>query len=77
MFNRIFIRATVERAIKTWAQSAGALLVGDGAGLLTVDWVDVLSVSGLAAVISVLTSIGSYTVGNDGPSLISAEQLSE
>lgn len=69
MWSHTFWVAVSERALKTVAQSAAALLVGNGAGLLDVDWVDVWSVSALAGVISVLTSIGSATVGNDGPSL--------
>lgn len=69
IFTRTFAIATVERATKTWAQAAAALLIGSGVGLLDVDWVSVVSVSGLAAVVSVLTSIGSGYVGNDGPSL--------
>jgi glyoxylate carboligase len=69
MFSRMFFIATAERSIKTVAQTAAALLVGNGVGLLNADWVSVLSVAGMAGVVSVLTSIGSATVGNDGPSL--------
>lgn len=69
MWTRIFWIATAERSIKTVAQTAAALLVGNGVGLLNADWVSVLSVAGMAGVVSVLTSIGSATVGNDGPSL--------
>lgn len=69
MWSHTFWVAVAERAIKTVAQSAGALLVGDGAGVLDVDWRAVLSVSLLAGLVSVLTSIASTSVGNDGPSL--------
>jgi glyoxylate carboligase len=69
MFSRMFFIATAERSIKTVAQTAAALLVGNGVGLLNADWVSVLSGAGMAGVVSVLTSIGSATVGNDGPSL--------
>lgn len=70
IFNRRFAADSAERAIKTVAQAAAALLVGNGVGLLDVDWLSVLSVSGLAGVVSVLTSIGSGYVGNDTPSLV-------
>lgn len=70
IFDRHFFVQTAERAIKTVAQTAAALLVGSGAGLLEVDWVSVLSVSALAGIVSVLTSIGSGYVGNDSPSLV-------
>lgn len=64
-----FWAAAFERALKTFAQAAVALLIGSGVGLLEVDWISVGSVAGLAAVVSVLTSIGSGTVGDTGPSL--------
>lgn len=70
IFNRKFALDTTERAVKTVAQAAAALLVGNGVGLLDVDWISVLSVSGLAGVVSVLTSIGSGYVGDDSPSLV-------
>lgn len=73
MFTLAFIRASLERAVKTFAQAAAALLVGDGAGLLSVDWVGVLSVAGMAAVVSLLTSIGSDALTGGGPSLTNAE----
>lgn len=70
IFTRHFAAQSTERAVKTFAQSAAALLVGNGVGLLDVDWVGVLSVAGLAAVVSVLTSVGSGYVGDDSPSVI-------
>jgi hypothetical protein len=70
IFNRKFALDTAERAIKTVAQAAAALLIGSGVGLLDVDWISVLSVAGLAGIVSVLTSIGSGYVGNDSPSLV-------
>lgn len=71
-----FAKATLERAVKTLAQSAVALLTANATGLLDVDWVQIASVSGLAAVVSVLTSIASAPVGGDGPSLTKSETLS-
>lgn len=75
MWTRNFWRATAERGIRTLAQSAAALLVGNGLGLLTVDWVAVGSVSGLAAVVSVLTSIGVGAATDGTPSATHAETL--
>lgn len=75
MFTLLFWKATAERAVKTAAQSAAALLVGDGIGLLTVDWAAVGSIAGLAAVVSVLTSVGSGAVTDGSPSAVSAEKL--
>lgn len=64
-----FWAATAERAVKTVAQTGAALLVGNGVGLVDIDWAQVGSVSGLAGVVSVLTSIASAKIGGDGPSV--------
>lgn len=53
-----FWKGAGERALKTFAQALAALIVGNGIGLLDVQWGSVLSVAGLALVASVLTSIG-------------------
>lgn len=71
-----FWLAAIERAVKTAAQTAAALLVGDGVGVLTVDWLAVGSVAGVAAIASLLTSIASSQAGSDGPSL-AGESLGE
>lgn len=53
-----FIEYAGERAVKTIAQSALAMITASTAiGLLDVDWAQVVSVSVLAGVLSVLTSI--------------------
>lgn len=69
-----FWKGAGERAIKTLAQTfvavvlagVGADAVGATAGLLDVSWVDALSVSALAAFLSVITSIGNanFTSGD-------------
>lgn len=71
---REFWTATCERAVKTVAQSAAALLTGDSIGILDVDWAQIGSVAGLAGVVSVLTSVASAKISGDGPSL-SGEEL--
>lgn len=71
MFTLLFWKAAAERAIKTAAQTAAALLIANGTGLLDTDWAQAGSVAGMAAVLSVLTSVGSAGVGNPGPSLAS------
>jgi hypothetical protein len=49
-----------ERAVKTVAQVALAAIGVTAAGLLDVDWVQVASVSALAGVMSLLTSVLTY-----------------
>ena len=66
-----FWAQTIERSVKTFAQAAIALLTGEGLGLLDVNWYNVVSVAGLAAVVSVLTSVGSGPFGQNGtPNLV-------
>lgn len=78
MFTLLFWKAAAERALKTAAQTAAGILVGNATGLLDADWVGVASVSGLAAVVSILTSVGSDAItGGSGPSLTSAEVISD
>jgi len=70
MFNGAFWKSTAERAVKTGAQAALALVGVAGLGVLDIDWAAVGSVSALAAIASVLTSIVSAPVGEVGtPSL--------
>lgn len=49
-----------ERAIKTFAQTALATISVGAVGLFDVDWPNVLSVSTLALVMSLLTSVLQY-----------------
>jgi hypothetical protein len=71
MFTKRFWLSLAERAGKTFAQSLGALLTADGVGLLDIDWPAALSAAGMAAFLSVLTSIASERIGPDqSPSLV-------
>jgi hypothetical protein len=69
MWTAEFWKATAERSIKTFAQAWAAVLVANGTGILDTEWTAGLSVAGMAALLSVLTSVGSAGVGNPGPSL--------
>ena len=59
LFTANFWKRASVRAIKTFAQTAVALLGVGTTGIIEVDWLNVLSVAGLAAVTSYLTSISS------------------
>ena len=54
---RTWIKAAGVRAIKTVAQTAVGMLTGTLVGILDVDWVAVASVSAVAGIVSLLTSI--------------------
>ena len=75
MWTKTFWRAAIERAAKTFAQTLAAMLVADGSGLLDARWLALLSVAGMAALVSVLTSIGSAGITDGSPSLTDAEVL--
>lgn len=52
-----WFKAAGIRALKTFAQTALSMLT-IGQAFIDVNWINVLSVSGVAAVISLLTSLG-------------------
>lgn len=76
MISASFVRDAIERAAKTAAQSAIAVLTADQViGLIEVNWGEGASVVGLATLISLLTSIASARVGTKGTaSLADAER---
>lgn len=77
MFSRPFWTGTLERAVKTFAQSLTAILTGTGAGLFHVDWVTALDASLAATLLSALTSLATTTtVVATSPSLSSVFPLS-
>lgn len=66
MWGAVFWKDTAERALKTAAQVFATVLIAAGTGLLDTDWKAALSAAGMAAVLSVLTSLGSGVVNPDG-----------
>ena len=71
---KTFWADTAERAIKTFAQVAGATIIASGVlGLLDLNYVQILSISGLGALLSVLTSIGSAGTGKSNSASLVVE----
>lgn len=64
-----FVIAIAERAIKTFAETFVALAGANAVNVFTLSSIDALKAAGSAAVLSVLTSIGSAKFGPHGPSL--------
>lgn len=52
-----WIKAAGIRAVKTVAQTAVGMLSGEMLGIMDADWLAVLSVSAMAGVVSLLTSV--------------------
>lgn len=57
MLNKLFWTDALIRAVRTFAQTAVALLGVDAVGFADVNWIAIVSTSGVAAVISILTSV--------------------
>lgn len=71
---KLFWVDTLERSVKTVAQAVVALLGSGAMGLLDVDWQATLSVSLLAGVVSVLTSIASAGSGNSASLVVDLKE---
>lgn len=74
---KAFIKATLERAIKTFAQTLVAVLGIGLTDVLAVDWKAALSAAAAATVLSILTSLGSDWATGNGPSLTNAEVVED
>jgi len=71
IFTNDFWLQTGERAVKTFAQTAVALIGAGVLNVLTTDWQQLIGVSLGAAVLSILTSVASAKVhDDDSPSLV-------
>ncbi|MFI8931054.1 hypothetical protein C9F11_06380 [Streptomyces sp. YIM 121038] len=67
MWSAAFWKATAERAVRTFAQALAAILVAGATNLLDVAWAAALGTAGMAALLAVLTALGSAKVGPPGP----------
>lgn len=68
-FEKKFWLDTSERVIATFAEVLGAFLIA-GATFADVDWATAASISGVAALASLLKCVAAQRVGDDSPSLI-------
>lgn len=66
MWSKTFWKDLAERGLKTFAQVLVATLTAAGTGLLDTDWGSALAVAGMAAVLSVVTSLASNVLNPDG-----------
>lgn len=61
IISKAFWSFSGERAIKTFAQAAVAVLGTGSIGLLEIDYINVISIAGGAALLSLLTSVVTVT----------------
>jgi hypothetical protein len=66
MWTVSFWKDAAERAIRTFAQVLAGFLVAGTTGVLDVDWVQAGSVAAVATLASVLMSISSIGVADEG-----------
>jgi hypothetical protein len=81
IFTKAFWLATLERAIKTFAQTLGgslttAAVASQISNDISIPWQYSVMASGLAALISVCTSVGTHKITHTGPGVGTAETLS-
>lgn len=76
MFTLTFWKATLERTIGTFAATIIGLAGTDTVGMLTLDWVQIVSASAIIAGLTVLKCL-TVAAGTDGsPSATNVEALS-
>lgn len=63
------------RAVKTFAQTAVALIGTGAVGFTELDWLQIVSVSGVAAVVSILTSVAGLPEVEDGKSVLAKSEV--
>ena len=57
LYWKTWVKAAAVRAVKTFAQTAAAMLGAGAVNVITVDWLGILGVIATAAVASILTSL--------------------
>jgi hypothetical protein len=70
MFGKAFWVNLFERAVSTFAQAAVGVLSAGSLGLFTVNWLDVVSVAGLAALLSVLKTFSVVAAAPVPPAIV-------
>lgn len=66
--------AALIRAIKTFAQTAVALIGTGAVGFTELDWLQIVSVAGVSAVVSILTSVAGIPEVDDGTSPLASKE---
>lgn len=67
-------KAALVRAVKTAAQTAVAIIGTGAVGFTDLDWLQIMSVAGVAAIVSLLTSVAGIPEVADGTSPLKAAE---
>lgn len=76
MFTIPFFKAAGERAARAFAFAFSAFIV-TGAGFEDIDWLRAASIAGVAAVLSLITSITVNSATGTGPAITDSEVVTE
>jgi uncharacterized YccA/Bax inhibitor family protein len=73
---KTFLKDLIERAVKTFAQAMLGFFVGS-VTILTVDWTAALAISGTMVLASILTSLLSFSLKDNGTASLVSEVVDE
>ena len=75
MFTQTFWKSAVERAIRTFCQTLVAVVGASRFDWMSADWQTLLITSGIAAGLSVLTSIAGINIGDKGSASVAVTEI--
>jgi ammonia channel protein AmtB len=75
MFTQTFWKSAVERAIRTFCQTLVAVVGASRFDWMSADWQPLLITSGIAAGLSVLTSIAGVNIGDKGSASVTVTEI--
>ena len=75
MFTQTFWKSTIERAIRTFCQTLVAIAGASQFDWMSADWQTLLITSGIAAGLSVLTSVAGVNIGDKGSASVTVTEI--
>lgn len=75
MFTQTFWKSAIERAIRTFCQTLVAVVGAAQFDWMSADWQSLLVTSGIAAGLSVLTSVAGVNVGEKGSASVTVTEI--
>jgi ammonia channel protein AmtB len=75
MFTQTFWKSAIERAIRTFCQTLVAVVGASQFDWMSADWQSLLVTSGIAAGLSVLTSVAGVNIGDKGSASVAVVEI--